>query len=178
MIFFFQDDVTVQNAGFDSAVTVLCHNGLINLLEDWFFEELQRDLRQRVSPAFWSFFQNTSTDTIENEKLEHNIACLLQAADYLHKISQEYQPCLQALENLPREINRNYSMLSFCGVAKVTDVVRILFKAVVFNKASREFRECVGQFYSQAFGVFHYLNHDLEQGRNFIVTFKCICHYM
>jgi hypothetical protein len=147
----------------------LCHNGLINLLEDWFFEELQRDLRQRVSPAFWSFFENIAKDGTENERIEQNIACLLQAADYLHKISQEYQPCLNALENLPREINRNYSMLSFCGVAKVTDVVRILFKAVVFNKASREFRECVGLFYSQAFRVFHYLNHELEQGRTFII---------
>lgn len=136
------------------------------MLEDWFFEEVQRDLRQRVSPAFWNFFENTTSAVAENDKTEQSIACLLQAADYLHRISQEYQPCLDALEKLPREINRNYSMLAFCGVSKVADVMRILFKAVVFNRASSEFRECVGQFYSQAFRVFHYLNHELEQGES------------
>ncbi|XP_053380784.1 anaphase-promoting complex subunit 2-like isoform X2 [Mercenaria mercenaria] len=168
------ENATSQTTGFDSAVNILGHNGLINLLEDWFFEEVQRDLRQRVAPVFWNFFENASEDGTENEKLEQNIACLLQAADYLHKISQEYQPCLQALESLPREINRNYSMLAFCGVAKVTDVVRILFKAVVFNRASREFRQCVGQFYSQAFRVFHYLNHELEQEEDEEESTECL----
>ena len=29
------------------------------LLDDWFFEELQQDLRNRVAPKFWSYFKGT-----------------------------------------------------------------------------------------------------------------------
>ena len=59
---------------------------------------------------------------------------------------------------------RNYSMLAFCGVTSVSQVVRILFKAVVFYKAVKAFRDCVEEFYSQAFRVFHHLNHNTDQG--------------
>ena len=44
---------------FLNAVSILCQNGVGNLLDDWFFEELQRDLRNRVAPAFWAFFAGT-----------------------------------------------------------------------------------------------------------------------
>lgn len=60
---------------------------------------------------------------------------------------------------------RNYSMLAFCGVGTVSEVVRILFKAVVFNKAVKRFRDSVEQFYSQAFRVFHHQNNETEQGK-------------
>ncbi|KAL4219155.1 Anaphase-promoting complex subunit 2 [Mactra antiquata] len=149
-----------EQNNFESATNILCDNGLLNLLEDWFFEEVQQDLRQRVSPAFWKFFEGLVPQDSVADKSEQNIVCLLQATEYLHKISEEYKPCIQLLESLPREINRNYSMLAFCGVNKISDVVRILFKSVVFTRASREFRDCVGQFYAQAFSVFHCVEHD------------------
>ena len=51
---------------FVNAVTILCQNGLGNLLDDWFFEELQQDLRNRVAPKFWSFFAGIEIRIVQN----------------------------------------------------------------------------------------------------------------
>ena len=80
-------------------------------------------------------------------------------------MSEGYRPSLQALETIPREINRNYSLLSFCRVTKLSDVVVTLFKAIVFSYVTNEFRRSVEEFYSEAFRVFHHVNNDTEQGK-------------
>lgn len=94
------------DAKFDMSINLLCENGLVNLLEDWFFEEIQRDLRQRVAYQFWQYFQSLGCDLSTENDTEKNVDCFLQAIDYLHKIAQDYQPCIQAIERIPREINR------------------------------------------------------------------------
>ena len=69
-----------------SAVDILCQNGLSSRLEDWFFEEVQRDLRQRVSPEFWKYFQEETAQYEGLLKDEKHISNLFNAVEYLHKV--------------------------------------------------------------------------------------------
>ena len=101
----FQDQAADSvDVGISEAVNLLCERGLINLLEDYFFEEVQCDLRQRVAPRFWQYFGVSVHTQADNSTC--NAEQLFQAIDYLHKVAQEYQPCVQVVEKLPREINR------------------------------------------------------------------------
>ncbi|KAH3796752.1 hypothetical protein DPMN_150323, partial [Dreissena polymorpha] len=153
-----EERACISEAQFTVAINTLCHSGLVNLLEDWFFEETQRDFRERVAPTFWKFFDSLNVDQSNDVAVEENVQCLVRAVDYLHSIVQQYRPALATLEQLPREPNRNYSMLAFCGVSTVAEVVRILIKAVIFTQATKAFRKCIDQFYTQFFHVFHQKN--------------------
>ena len=108
---------------------------------------------------------NLSAESNGNDSSVSSSHCLQEAVEFLHQVSEGYRPCLQALESIPREINRNYSMLSFCGVTKLSDVVITLFKAIVFPFVTRKFTLSVEEFYSEAFRVFHHVNNDIDQGR-------------
>ena len=71
----------LPNVDFLTAVTVVCQNGMGALLDDWFFEELQQDLRNRVAPKFWSFFKGTHTQHSTLFKYEE-----LQLARYFNSL--------------------------------------------------------------------------------------------
>ncbi|WAR31452.1 ANC2-like protein [Mya arenaria] len=144
-----------EDGQFSTAVNILCQNGLMDLLEDWFFEALQEDLRERVAPKFLGFFEKKPQ--LEDKDAED------KAVEYLHGVTQDYKPALHILEGLPRETNRNYSMLAFCGVSTVADVLRILLRAVVFTQATPVFRQCVDHFYSQTFRVFRQHNKPAQE---------------
>ena len=111
------------------------------------------------------------TDAVDGESPEACVHNLQEAVEFLHQVSDGYRPCLQALESIPRDITRGYSLLSFCKVSKLSDVVITLFKAIVFSHVASRFRHSVEEFYSEAFRVFHHVNNDGEQG---MVSFRGI----
>jgi len=63
-------NVRRDEAVFTTSVNVLCQNGLMNLLEDWFFEAIQQDLRERVSPTFWGIFSATHVRKNNDDQLK------------------------------------------------------------------------------------------------------------
>ncbi|KAK3606129.1 hypothetical protein CHS0354_010758, partial [Potamilus streckersoni] len=151
-------EVSFPEVQFQSAVEILAQHGIINIVEDWFFENVQRDIRQRVAPNFWNYY--TSTACQNASEWSDN---LLKAVLFLHQVSEEYKPSLQRLESIPREDHSQNSLQTFCGAKKLSDVLITLFKAIIFAQVPNEYQKGLDHFYSEAFKVFDDTNSDEQE---------------
>ncbi|KAL3869262.1 hypothetical protein ACJMK2_041966 [Sinanodonta woodiana] len=161
-------EVSFPEIQFQSAVDILVQNGIVNIIEDWFFENVQRDIRQRVAPNFWNYY--TSTACQGASEWSDN---LLKAVQFLHQVSEEYKPSLQRLESISSGTHPKNSLQTFCGVQKLSDVLITLFKAIIFAQVPNGYQEGLDHFYSEAFKVFNDTNSDNKGGGNEEVERQC-----
>ena len=148
------------------AVYCLKENNIAHIIEEWFFEILQHDLRQRVSPAFWSHFNNNTPDHHKHTAQPHSVCTdnddvrimrFCQAFDELHEYLSAFFPSLNIVESL-----RSYTGGDAVRTLPVKDQAQVVFKAVLFFCPPKHFHETVQEFYSQAFKVFHHTTEDFS----------------
>jgi len=134
-------------------VEILCKQNLGHIIEEWFLETLQEDLRQKVGPHFWDFFTGEQSKPVQ----------LMEAVEYLHKVTMDYLPCIQRLESTT-QIKRWRKSSTLFNTSSLTEAFILLMKATLFSLFPKAFQEIVDKFYSDAFKVFHHTTTDTEQG--------------
>lgn len=158
---------------FQNAVEILCKQDLGHIIEEWFLDTLQEDLRQKVGPQFWNYFSIQPSETDQ----------LLEAVEYLHKVTMDYLPCIQRLESTT-QIKRWRKSSTLFNTSSLTEAFILLMKSTLFSIFPRTFQEIVNKFYSDAFKVFHHTTTEPDQGIHVHVVFlvlNCllaayICH--
>ncbi|XP_078603825.1 anaphase-promoting complex subunit 2-like isoform X2 [Branchiostoma floridae x Branchiostoma japonicum] len=120
-----------------SAITVLDHHGVSFIIEEWFLESLQSDLRENIGPTFWNHF---SAET--NGPKQHGAdGTLVSAFSELHTSLSSYLPSVDVLERLRTEGSK----------PSLKDKVLLIFKALLFYDIPLKFHGVVKEFYSCAF---------------------------
>ena len=140
---------------FQNAVEILCKQDLGHIIEEWFLETLQEDLRLRVGPHFWNYFSEEQTKTDQ----------LIEAVEYLHKVTTDYLPCIQRLESTT-QIKRWRKSSTLFNTSSLTEAFILLMKSTLFSLFPKAFQEIVNKFYSDAFKVFHHTTSEMDQGEN------------
>ncbi|XP_071154099.1 anaphase-promoting complex subunit 2-like isoform X1 [Mytilus edulis] len=137
---------------FQNAVEILCKQDLGHIIEEWFLDTLQEDLRQKVGPQFWNYFSIQPSETDQ----------LLEAVEYLHKVTMDYLPCIQRLESTT-QIKRWRKSSTLFNTSSLTEAFILLMKSTLFSIFPRTFQEIVNKFYSDAFKVFHHTTTEPDQ---------------
>lgn len=70
----------------------MIQNGLGYMIEEWFVECLQQDLRRNVAPTFWKIFEVEDSELLPKQ--------LGKAVNYLHEITMGYMPCIDRLNSM------------------------------------------------------------------------------
>ncbi|CAH1272684.1 ANAPC2 [Branchiostoma lanceolatum] len=120
-----------------SAIAVLDHHGVTFIIEEWFLDSLQADLRENIGPAFWNHFSSES-----NGPKQHGAdGTLVTAFRELHASLSSYLPSVDVLERLRQEGAKQ----------RLKDKVLLIFKALLFYDIPLKFHGVVKEFYSCAF---------------------------
>lgn len=137
---------------FDRAVDVLCQSHLGHIIEEWFIERVQQDLRQNVAPVFWQAAKATAdTDPI---------LCLSEAVGTLHKELSQYKACVERLESIrpllgQQPFGQHFGKSLPQNQRQLKKFLFMLYKAVIFHSIPKYFHTVINSFYSKAFKVFH-----------------------
>ncbi|XP_041369273.1 anaphase-promoting complex subunit 2-like isoform X2 [Gigantopelta aegis] len=153
---------------FQCAVQVLQQHGLGHIIEEWFLENIQQDLRHRVAPQFWSSFDDKKLKTDEEklkscEKNEHLKSGdrLYEAVDYLHSVTMQTIPCIDRLEALRLQEESYGPPVSS---KRILNIIITYYKAIIFFTVPHCFLACVERFYSEAFRVFQHSSSEDPDG--------------
>ncbi|KAI8481929.1 Anaphase-promoting complex subunit 2 [Branchiostoma belcheri] len=120
-----------------SAITVLDQHGVAFIIEEWFLESMQSDLRENIGPKFWNHFSAES-----NGPKQHGAdGTLVTAFRELHACLSSYLPSVDVLERLRQEGAKQ----------SLRDKVLLIFKALLFYDIPLKFHGVVKEFYSCAF---------------------------
>lgn len=142
------------------AVAVMDHHKVLHLIPAWFAQALQDDVRRRIVPTFWKYFDNLPAG---DPKLLP--ACFTEAISYLHQVTQSYQPCIQYINSVEKLLalklkseeafSTETVFRTSLGIRSLENILVILYKSFLFFTFRKLFRESVEKFYAQAFKVFH-----------------------
>ncbi|KAK3088868.1 hypothetical protein FSP39_024770 [Pinctada imbricata] len=150
------DIIHGSESEFQNAVDSLTQEGLAHIIEEWFLEVLQQDLRRNVAEKFWSI--------VNSEDNDNDTDCtdrLIEAVDYLHKVNMSYLPCIQRLESMT-QLQQYRRQATLHKVTTLSDSMILLVKANILSSVPQSFQKSVDQFYSEAFCVFHHSTSDEE----------------
>ncbi|XP_067662241.1 anaphase-promoting complex subunit 2-like [Haliotis asinina] len=141
---------------FQNALAVMKQEGVDHIIEEWFLETLQQDLRHRVAPEFWRHFTPSETESC------NPCGQLYKAVTYLHGITSSYSASLQRLEVMRRDKMEPNDQ----SPQRISTLVVTFYKAVIFFTVPKNFLTAVEKFYSEAFKVFHHTSADDEEGED------------
>ena len=164
--FFFQRKR--NEAEFNDAVEVMAQNGLGYMIEEWFVECLQQDLRRNVAPTFWKIFEVEPSEPLTKQ--------LGKAVNYLHEITMGYMPCINRL-NSTAVILEHRKPSTIFNQNNLSEAYILLIKSIIFFILPTRFCSAVELFYSQAFKVFHHSTSDDEDDQGWCIAEQCVNYY-
>ncbi|XP_072014527.1 anaphase-promoting complex subunit 2-like [Amphiura filiformis] len=134
------------------ATELLHQRGMGHLTQEWFMQELRRELQRDIVPQFWRHFQ----PTITTQSKDINIAAFTHAVNQLHSGLALKMKSAETLESLSEHCSQqNIKTKGSC----ITERVKTLIKAILFSRVPKSFHEHVKEFYSQAFKAYHHSKH-------------------
>ncbi|KAK6194717.1 hypothetical protein SNE40_000298 [Patella caerulea] len=142
-----QNEDQLNRKEFCEAWQTLEANNLDYIVEEWFIETLQQDLRHRIGPLFWNFFKELENQTENSAYIQK----FVESVNYLYEITREYRSCINLLESV--------SPLGETATSKnISSLIITFYKAIIFYTYPETFLTSVGKYYSEAFRVFHHIN--------------------
>ncbi|KAK7479008.1 hypothetical protein BaRGS_00029769, partial [Batillaria attramentaria] len=147
----------------EQALSVLdtCH--ILHLVPAWFSQALKDDLRHRILPGFWRFFQ-PSTDQMDSSSVSSS-SPFAEAINYLYEVTESYRPCLKYVTSMQELLalktaadDRDRGDIPRCPVESLESQLVMLYKAYLFFTFPKCFKDAVEAFYAQAFNAFHRSN--------------------
>lgn len=132
----------------------MIQNGLGYMIEEWFVECLQQDLRRNVAPTFWKIFEVEDSELLPKQ--------LGKAVNYLHEITMGYMPCIDRLNSMAVILENRKSSTVF-NKKNLSEAYILLIKSIIFFIMPAQFCKAVELFYSQAFKVFHHSTSEDEE---------------
>ena len=134
-----------------------------HIIEEWFLEILEQDLRRNVSKKFWSLVNNEDQTNVTSSADRLSVAF-----DYLHEVNMGYLPCVQRLESMS-QLERLRRPATLLKVTNLSDAIILLVKANILSAMPQSFQQSIDEFYSQAFRVFHHsTSEEDEPGRLYV----------
>ena len=126
------------------------------IIEPWFFEIVQQQLRSQVAPQFWSKFE---TPVPSGDVISHIQAVFddtyLKLSTYWTSVKQ-----LESIQNILHNINNAKEPTQ--NAEDLHQKLILLFKAIlfpVFPKNTKNFQDALQQFFFKAFKAFDALSH-------------------
>ena len=137
------------------AAQILTDEGMLDVLEPWFYETVQQHLYSRIAPQFWSKFQ----DPVPSSGL---VQYLKESFDGLHSQLSMFWPCIEKLYRIQRHFSEQDSqrhpvlpiIKQRTREEKARETLVLYFKAIVFATCTRHFHEAISSFYFMAFKAF------------------------
>ena len=143
----------------------MAQNGLGYMIEEWFVECLQQDLRRNVAPTFWKIFEVEPSEPLTKQ--------LGKAVNYLHEITMGYMPCINRL-NSTAVILEHRKPSTIFNQNNLSEAYILLIKSIIFFILPTRFCSAVELFYSQAFKVFHHSTSDDEDDQGWCIAEQCV----
>ncbi|XP_076306794.1 anaphase promoting complex subunit morula [Tachypleus tridentatus] len=147
-----------------ASVELLHQHGIAHIVEEWFFETLQQDLREIIVPRFWSHFDFKTVDASGNPDTffgSKYFLVLLHAVKELHSSFQLYIPCVSQLQCLHEDLQAEEDTLptetrKFLQGSDLSlaSRVHLVLKALLLAKLPQQFSNNLIDFYSRAFKAF------------------------
>ncbi|XP_074654773.1 anaphase-promoting complex subunit 2-like [Tubulanus polymorphus] len=143
-----------------NSVKLLQNEGLAYVIEEWFFETVQQELRTNVGPNFWIYFHERNSRSGCGGDGGDIIELFHDVVSKLYEQLSKFQRRIPMLNKI-RGCLRGDSSVAL-DEDFVTKKVQGFYKAIMFYCTTKCFDDVVEQFYSTAFRVFKHQDKHLE----------------
>lgn len=148
----------MNEVDFNAAIEVLHQHQLTHIIEDWFIEYVQSEMRDVIAPKFWSYFAE------EKDSLSVQLNNFVLAVDYLYSALDKHNDSIEKIESITNRYPPSNYRTGTLFKKSLKETATTLCKALLFSSKDRKIFKVTESFYLKAFKVYQHTSSD-EQSK-------------